>query len=205
MFLRSPRGTSSAPSASSILDLHARTLKDATVGRHGVTGLKDHDVSHDNLGGRHTELLAASDDLARCRSHLLQRRERLLGLLLLNDAEDRVQHDNEHDDDHISEVRLALGDTRHGRDNRSHDQHDHHGVGHLLEEADPEWGPLGLLKPVRTILLKTLLEDGHVETSRTVASALLEYVIGWYQILSHLPSWAVRLGCRHRVSSRPTD
>ena len=171
-----------------LLDLHGRALEDAAVRRHGVAGLEDHDVTHDEVLRVDLDLLAVPDDLARGGGHLLERRERLLGLGLLHDAEDGVEDDDEHDDDHVGEVGLALHHARCGRDDRSHDQHDDHGIAHLLEEADPEWGPLGLLELVWAVLPEQLLCDTGTKALLGIGCALLEHVRRAYQVLSHVMS-----------------
>ena len=138
-----------------LLDLHGGALDDAAVRRHRVAGLEDHEVANNKLGGRDAHNVAAAHDLALGGRHLLERRQRLLGLGLLDHAENRVHHDDEADDDHVREVRLALRQPREGRDDRGNDEHDDHRVCHLCEEALPERVLLGLLELVETVFLET--------------------------------------------------
>ena len=154
MFLRSPRGTSSAPSSSigvgvlldghglagerGLLDLHGGALEHAAVGGHRVAGLEQDHVARDELGGVQHDQLAVAHDLGLGGAHLLKGREGLLALGLLDDAERGVDDDDRHDDDDVGEVDLALDGAGHGADDGRHDEHDDHRVGHLLEEADPQ-------------------------------------------------------------------
>ena len=89
-------------------------------------------------------------DLGLSRAHLLQRLERLLGLGLLDHAENRVQDDDGQDDGGIGPLGLALDEAGDDRDGGCDEQHDDHGVGHLLEEALPHGSLLFFLELVGT-------------------------------------------------------
>ena len=120
----------------------------AAVRRDGVTGLEQDDVAGHELGGVQHDELAVAHDLGLRGAHLLQGREGLLALSLLNDAEGGVDDDDRHDDDDVREVDLALNGARHRADGRRSDEHDDHRIGHLLEEANPQRGLLLFLQLV---------------------------------------------------------
>ena len=168
-----------------LLDLEARGLEQAAVGRDGVAGLKQDDVADDELGGGKRDDLAVADDLRHRGGHLLQRGERLLCLGLLHDAEHGVEDDDEHDDDDVGEVGLALGDAGRRGDGGGHDQHDDHGVGHLLEESDDERGLLGLLELVEAVALEARGRLVGGKAALLVRLDLGKHVLGLLQVLSH--------------------
>ena len=176
-----------------LLDLHRRALDDAAVGGDGVAGLENHKVANDELGGRHGNHLAVTHDLALCGGHLLKRGQGLLCLGLLHHTENRVDHDHEADDDHVGEVRLALGQARKGGDDGSDDEHDDHRVCHLGEEALPERVLLSFLELVETVLLETrcrlvcskaigVVRRNFLDDLRRILQVLLQFFL--------LGSWA---------------
>ena len=99
------------------------------------------------------ELAVAQHLGLRC-AHLLQRLEGLLAFSLLDHAQHRVDDNDEHDDGDVGKIGLALDHARERADNRGRDQHDDHGVCHLLKEPLPQRRLLGFLKLVRACLGK---------------------------------------------------
>ena len=138
-----------------LFDLHRGALEHAAVGRDGVARLEHDHVTGHELGARQVHELAVAQYLGLRRAHLLQGFEGLLALGLLDYAQHRVDDNDEHDDGDISKVGLALDHARERADNRGRDQHDDHGVGHLLKETLPKRRFLGFLKLVRACLGKT--------------------------------------------------
>ena len=96
--------------------------------------------------------LAVAQHLGLRGAHLLQCLEGLFALGFLNHAQHRVDDNDEHDDGDIGKVRLALNHARERADDGGNDQHDDHGVGHLLKEALPQRRLLGFLELVRACL-----------------------------------------------------
>ena len=139
----------------SLFDLHRGALEHAAVSRDGVARLEHDHVAGHELGARQVHELAVAQHLGLRRAHLLQGLEGLLAFSLLDHAQHRVDDNDEHDDGDIGKVRLALDHARERADNRGRDQHDDHGVGHLLKEALPQRCLLGFLKLVRACLGKT--------------------------------------------------
>ena len=82
-------------------DLEVDGRDQAQIGGHIVARFQQDDVARNELPGRNRDLMAVADDLGVGRRHLLQGRERLLGLRLLDHADDGVQHHDAHDGDGI--------------------------------------------------------------------------------------------------------
>ena len=135
-----------------LFDLHRGALEDAAVGRNGVARLEHDHVTGHELGARQVHELAVAQHLGLRRAHLLQGLEGLLALGFLDHAQYRVDDNDEHDDDDIGKVGLALDHARERADDGGNDQHDDHGVGHLLKETLPQRRLLGFLELVRACL-----------------------------------------------------
>ena len=144
-----------------LLDLHGSALEHAAVGGNRVAGLKQHDVAGHELAGVQRDLLAIADDLGLGGTHLLKSGERLFALGLLDHAEGGVDDHDRHDDNHVGPLGLALDHAGYGRDDGRDDEHDDHGVGHLLEEANPQRGLLFLLELVGAELRRARLRLGR--------------------------------------------
>ena len=134
------------------LDLHRGALEHAAVCRDGVARLEHDHVAGHELGTRQVHELAVAQNLGLRRAHLLQGLEGLLALGFLDHAQHRVDDNDEHDDEDIGKVGLALDHARECADDGGNDQHDDHGVGHLLKEALPQRCLLCFLELVRACL-----------------------------------------------------
>ena len=135
-----------------LFDLHRGALEHAAVGRDGVARLEHDHVAGHELGARQVHELAVAQHLGLRRAHLLQGLESLLAFSLLNHAQHRVDDNDEHDDGDVGKIGLALDHARERADDGGNDQHDDHGVSHLLKEALPQRRLLGFLKLVRACL-----------------------------------------------------
>ena len=135
-----------------LFDLHRGALEDAAVGRNGVARLEHDHVTGHELGARQMHELAVAQYLGLRRAHLLQGLEGFFALGFLDHAQHRVDDNDEHDDGDIGKVRLALDHARERADDGGNDQHDDHGVCHLLKEALPQRCLLGFLELVRACL-----------------------------------------------------
>ena len=151
-----------------LLDLHRGALEHTAVGRDGVARLEHDHIAGHELGARQVHELAVAQHLGLRRAHLLQGLEGLLAFSLLDHAQHRVDDNDEHDDGDIGKVRLALDHARERADDGGNDQHDDHGVGHLLKEALPQRSLLGFLELVRACLC---------EAGRRLAGAQAEVLI----------------------------
>ena len=135
-----------------LLDLHRGALEHTAVGRDGVARLEHDHIAGHELGARQVHELAVAQHLGLRRAHLLQGLEGLFALGFLDHAQYRVDDNDEHDDGDVGKVGLALDHARERADDGGNDQHDDHGVGHLLKEALPQRGLLGFLELVRACL-----------------------------------------------------
>ena len=135
-----------------LFDLHRGALEDAAVGRDRVARLEHDHVTGHELGARQMHELAVAQHLGLRRAHFLQGLEGLLALGFLDHAQHRVDDNDEHDDGDVGKIGLALDHARKCADNGGNDQHDDHGVCHLLKEALPQRRLLGFLKLVRACL-----------------------------------------------------
>ena len=136
----------------SLFDLHRGALEHAAVGRDGVACLEHDHIAGHELGARQVHELAVAQNLGLRGAHLLQCLESFLAFSLLDHAQHRVDDNDEHDDGDVGKVRLALDHARECTDDGGNDQHDDHGVGHLLKEALPQRRLLGFLELVRACL-----------------------------------------------------
>ena len=135
-----------------LFDLHRGALEHAAVGRDGVARLEHDHVAGHELGARQVHELAVAQHLGLRRAHFLQGLEGLLALGFLDHAQHRVDDNDEHDDGDVGKIGLALDHARKCADNGGNNQHDDHGVCHLLKEALPQRSLLGFLKLVRACL-----------------------------------------------------
>ena len=138
-----------------LFDLHRGALEHAAIGRDGVARLEHDHVARHELGARQMYELAVAQHLGLRRAHLLKGLEGLLALGFLDHAQHRVDDNDEHDDGDIGKVRFALNHARERANDGGNDQHDDHGVGHLLKEALPQRRLLGFLELVRACLGET--------------------------------------------------
>ena len=94
---------------------------------------------------RHLSHLACAPDAHQGHRQLLQRGHRLLRAILLDEAQDRVEHDDRQDRDGI----LDIADDR--RDDRGDDQDQHQRAGELLQENAPGGSAAAFHKLVRSV------------------------------------------------------
>ncbi len=162
---RSPRPTSSpsigatslstgalSPGEGRFLDLQGGRHDQPTVGRHAVARLEEDDVARHQLRGIDLDRGAVAPHPGDVLQHLLQGRQARLGLRLLPQAEDRVEHRQADEDD--GGARFAGDHLVH---DRGTDEDDLHQVLVLAQEGRD--GRLRLLgrEDVRAVLLPPLL------------------------------------------------
>ena len=94
---------------------------------------------------RDRDLVAVADHLRVGRGHLLQGRERLLGLRFLDHADDRVEHDDDHDGDRVDVF------AQQQRDERGDHQDDDEVVVELVPQQRQEAGAGALGQLVGTL------------------------------------------------------
>ena len=139
-----------------LLDLQRGAFNESSVRRNGVARLEQYDVAGDQLLAADDDELPVAHDAACGGGHLLQRFDGFLRLVLLINAEHRVnQHDGENDDGVCNA--LTLDDGEHGADGRRDQQDDNHGIHHLLEETLEKGILLRLGETVFAVFIETRL------------------------------------------------
>lgn len=111
IFLRSPNGTSSCPSASLVLltgtdspgqrrfvDLQIKRFCNPAVAGNKIARFQQHNVPDGQLPGRNHSFLSPADNLRLRRAHLLQRFQRFLRVIFLHDAQYCVEQHDDHND-----------------------------------------------------------------------------------------------------------
>ncbi len=101
---------------------------EAQVGRDHAARLEQHEVARHEIGRRHRHDRAVANHASLQCCELLQRPQRLLGAILLDEADDRIQHDDGEDGGGVLDLADESGDDRRG------DQQDDHEIGELAEE-----------------------------------------------------------------------
>ena len=114
-----------------LLNLHAGTFDDTSVGRHRVARLQHHDIARNQLFALERNHLAIAHHLAGCRRNLLQGRDSRFRLALLDYAQHRVDDNHGHDDDNVRKG-LSLIGRRNTRDDSRYDQDDDHRICQLI-------------------------------------------------------------------------
>ena len=133
------------PGQDRFLDAQIGGLDQASIRGHQVAGLQQHDVSRDKVMRRHLSHLACAPDAHQGHRQLFQSGHRLLGAILLDEAEDRVEHDDREDRDGIFDI----ADQR--RDDRGDDQDQHQRAGELLQDDAPRRSAAALHKLIRSV------------------------------------------------------
>ena len=111
-----------------LLHLQPHALDDAPVGGHPRPGVEDDDVAGHQLGRGDLVLLPIADDVGHRRDLLPEGGERLLRLPLGQEADGRVQDDDDQDGDRLDA--LAQGEGHRGR----RQQQDHDEALELIDE-----------------------------------------------------------------------
>ena len=166
-----------------LLDLHGSALENAAVCRHGVARFEQDDITGNQLGAGHVDELAVAHNLGLGGAHLLQGLKGLLGLSLLDHAQNRVQDNDGQNDRSVRPLGLALDEACDHRNGGSNEQHDDHGVCHLLEEALPHGCLLFFVQLVRANARKTRGGLSRGQACLGVRGLCSEHVLGRSQVL----------------------
>ena len=162
-------------------------LDDAGVGRHPVTGLHQHDIAGHDLVGGDALALAIADHGRFGGGERHQRPHRALGPRLLEEAEQRVEHDDRQDDDGLVGQRglaRVLQQPLDHRDDRGHQQDDDEEILELLEQPLPPRCLRGALQPVRSVLLQTPLRLGPAQAACKVGAECRDHPFGRLSVRS---------------------
>ena len=97
--------------------LEGRRVQQPGVGRDQVAGFQHDDVTDDDVCSGNRSDLAVAPYLGLGRGHALERRDRFLGLELLDKADDRVEDDDGEDGEGIHQLTEQPGDGGRGNQN----------------------------------------------------------------------------------------
>ena len=100
---------------------------------------------------------------------MLQSLQGFLRLGLLHHAQHGIDHHHKENDDHVGNVRFALGSAGHRADDGSGQKQDDHRVGQLGEQALPKRVFLGFVQFVGAVGLQALGRLGRGEARLRVA------------------------------------
>ena len=111
-----------------LFDLQIDALDQTQIRWHIVPGLQQDDVARHDLAPGNRQLLAVADDLRLRRGHLLQRRQRLLCLGLLNHTHHGVEQHDKQNGDRVDVL------TKRQRHHGGNDQDDHQKILELVPQ-----------------------------------------------------------------------
>ncbi len=156
------RGRKALAGECGLLDLQRGGDRDSSVGGHAVAGLDQHDVPRHDLRGVDLDGLAVPPYPGHRLHHLRQRRDALLGLGLLPQPDDSVEHGQSGEHDRGADL-LRHGQVDDGRD----EQDDLHEVLVLTDERAEAGLLLGAGQLVRA-------ERGQAGAGLLAAEAVLD-------------------------------
>ena len=116
------------------VDSKRRRFKQPDVGGDDVSGLEGHHVAGHEFGGRDDLMPSVPDHDGLGDRHFLERAERLFGTILLSEADDGVQHDDDEYDRRVGQV--AHHTRNYGRRRQYHD----HQIAKLAQKQHPRRG-----------------------------------------------------------------
>ena len=155
-----------------VVDAQLRRVDEAGIRRDEVALLDDHQVARDERARVDLMPLPVADDLRLGREHVPERLDGLLGAVLLDEREDRVDQDD--DDDRDAQGGLVGGECEHGRDPQQDGEH----VDEMRAEPHPHrLGLLGgehVLAELRKPLLGLLLREALARRAEQLVRLL-----GW--------------------------
>ena len=117
-----------------LLDLQRHRLQQAAVGGHRVPRLQQHHIAGHQILAVNGLNMAAPHHPALGRGHFLQRLDRLFSLALLVYPQQGIDQHHRQNDEHVRKA-FARAGGRQARHRGRRQQHNDHGVGHLLQKA----------------------------------------------------------------------
>ena len=103
------------------VDREIHRHRDAAVGRHAIACAEDHDVAGYHVARRDAPLGRLANHVRERRGHLLQRLERTLGPVLLDESEQHREQHDDGDDDRLERVAEQAGQQRGREENQNQD------------------------------------------------------------------------------------
>ena len=114
-----------------LVEAQVGCLDQPSIGDHEVPRLEVQHVAHDDLRGRDRADLPVAGDAGDWQGHPPEGGHRPLRPVLLREADDRVEHDDDGDHGGVGEV------ADDGRHEARRQEHDDHRVGELAQEQPP--------------------------------------------------------------------
>ena len=157
--------------------LERGALDDPDVRGDRVARLQMDDVSGDKILALNVDEFAVTHHLGGGGGHLLQSFDGLLSFALLDHAENRVQHHDKEDDEHVQHglAGVSGGDARQDRGN---EEDDYHGVEKLFEEAFHDAVVLSFRELVFAVFVEPSLRLPGVQSLHTGFQFLHDVVDG---------------------------
>ncbi len=139
------------PRHGALVGLEAAALQNPGVGGNLIPGLQQDNIPGHQGGGGRLPGRPVPQDSGLGRGHPSQLLQRLLGMVLLGDGDDPVDHHNHQDNHTVQPVLPAAGQQRQGGRGQ---QHQNHGILQLAQDAQEKPRRLGLSQLVGTVLLQ---------------------------------------------------
>jgi hypothetical protein len=185
-----------------LVDAEVPRPEEPEVGRHPIPRLDEHHVSRHEVGHRHAQPRAVAQDGRLRRDHVADRGERVLGLALLQEADDGVHEDDGEDHPGVDEV------TKRGRRRRPRQQEVDERVVELGEEAQERVPPRAGRDRVRPVSSKPFGSFAGTQSPRRRAkigqarSELREWTASGVGVAGSMSDLGARLGDRRSVSAQ---
>ncbi len=144
----------------------------ARIGRHAVAGFEQHDVAGHQFAGVDLPDRTIPAHARAGRQHVLERRQRVLGAVLLDEAERGVEQDDDEDDDGVADI--ADDAREHRRAEQDQDQQ----ALELVEELEPRRPRRLLGEPVGAVAGEPRPGLGGREPPRQAAAEFGERRLG---------------------------
>ncbi len=144
---------------------------DPTIGRYPVTGLDQHEVARHEVVNGHELRPTVPPDTRRRAGHLTQRRKAAFRAELLDEAEHRVDGQNDRDDSGVLPIADEAGQ------HRANQQHDDEQVAELVDEQQPRRTPRGLDQAVVPHLIATATNLAIREATGGVDAEALDRLV----------------------------
>ena len=127
-----------------LVGLKVDSFEDSQIGGNPVAHLEKHDVAGNDIAGPDDGLVAVAEHACGWSRHLPERLDRPLRTILLDEAEEGCEHDDDTDDDRFDPV------SQRRRQSNGDQQDDDEDIPELGCEQHPRRGPLRLLEFIGT-------------------------------------------------------
>ena len=142
--------------------LEPRRLQQAQIRRYQVARLQQHDVARYQCFGGDLQHLSVTPHPGCRRGQFFQCRHGFFRTVFLDEADDRVEQDDDRDGDGVLGIADRAGNHGGG------EQHQDHEVRELVEENAPHRAPFGFGQRVRAVALQTGARFGSGKAAHTI-------------------------------------